>query len=623
MLIWKDPTYHLVTTKDQLKKLAKILKHTIDINQPISIDVETTGAIPSSGLDSRHGWLLGLNFCVDKDEGYYIPVGHTKNGKLRKYQLSLEQVKEILTPILSSGGMYIAHNAKFDYKFLWRAGIPIFPNFWCTMIAAKLLNGDVRKRVALKLLIKKYVEMPSSVIQSFEEASQGNAAETNPIDFCTYAVNDTIFAYYLYEVFKPKIDKQYYKLFYNGEAPLIPLLAQMEMRGIKIDKAYYKSIRKPLEDSANKIKKLFLDKHKLNISSPLQLGTRMDKLFPKFKFEKTKTGNTKTDVEALQKILRMTHVLEPAHVFAKQVLLFRGTNKALSTYIDKYPSICHDYYSNGHVESILHTQFDQIKNSGRMSSSPNIQNITRDNEIVSIRRGFVARNNMVFVEADWKGMELRLVAIDSKDARMIRAFTDSPRNADLHTITAQGIFKKQNIDDDERHIGKTINFSILYGATEFSISKTLNCTRDKATEYLDLFYETYPGIAKWKQRISKKVRDYGFSETFYGRKRYMPFDVFPSMREQYRYHAAIRELTNHIIQGTSADLLKFAMVALSKEFAKQKLNAYLLTTTHDSIIVETTEPEQVSDIMKKIMEVTISDILLPIDINVKPTFAKE
>jgi len=622
MYIWKDPNYHIISTLVQLRELKAVLQKTIDNNCPIVIDLETTGVISSSGLDEHHGWLLGVVFAVDKDDGYYVPLNHTKNGTRLTNQITLKQFKEEMGTMMSSGGVWVGHNIKFDYKFLWRAGIHLYPNLWDTMIAVKLLNGDARMKAGLKDIISKHIDIPHRIIQTFSEASQGNASEVDPIEFVTYAANDGIFTYCLYEAFKPKIDDQYRKLFYEAEAPLIPILAQMELRGIRIDAQYYKNIRHPLEKCRDKIAGAFKKRYNINVASSIQLGSYMQKTFPSALLDKTAKNNIKTDVEALQTVMRRHKKHDPIYKFAKHVLFYRNINKALNTYIDKYPASCHQYYVNDKIEYILHTRFNQIMNSGRLSSSPNIQNITRDSASISVRRGFIAREGKRLVEADWMGMELRIVAIDSNEEKMSNAFKQNPLDADLHTLTAKGIFAKDKVTADERHIGKTINFSILYGATEFSISKTLNCSKEKARQYLRLFYETYPGIKRWKNRIERKIREHGYTETFYGRRRYIPFDVYPNMQQRYRYDAAVRQLVNHIIQGTSADMLKLSMVAMTKEFAKQDMDAHLLSTTHDSVVVETSVPEKVSEIMTNTMETTIDGILLPIDIVIKNSFAK-
>lgn len=618
MFIWKEPTYKLVDTEKRLIDLCKLIEANIDKNIPISIDVETTGPTCNSALDPYHGWLLGIGIALNTDEGYYIPISHTKDGEFIKNQLPLRLIVAKLNPILSTGGVWLMHNSKFDYKFLWKSGILLYPRFWDTMLAIKLVNGDTQQSAKLKDVITQFVDIPySKHVQTFKEASQQNAAEQNPITFGGYCIDDVIYTYYLYKGLKPQIDANYKELFYNAESPLTPVLAQMEMRGILLDVDFYNRARIPLEKCRDKMTKIFEKKFKTNVASPKQVGDLLLKYSSNpFELSRTKTNAIQTDVEALQIIQRKTKD-KKLYKLAGHILFHRGLNKALTTYIDKYPKVAHQHFHGDQVVHILHTNFDQIKNSGRLSSSPNIQNITRDNSIISIRKGFRARDGYSFVEADWSSCELRIVAIASNDKKMSATFVKDPRNADLHTETAEAM----NVT---RHIGKTINFSIIYGATEYSVSKTLNCSKEKAKEYLNMFFRVYPGVKKWKQQVEFDIKKNGYTETFYGRRRYLPFSIFPDMREKWKWEGAVRELINHIVQGTSADLLKYSMVKITKELAKLNLDAYLVTTTHDSVVIEAREglEEQVKDILLDCMEVTIGGILLPVDIEIKKTFAK-
>ncbi len=619
MHIWKEPEYNLVNTEEKLNLLCAKLQNAIDSKIPIALDIESTGAVEESGLDPYHGWLLGISFAIGVDSGYYIPISHVNNNGLLPDQLPLDLIRDKLNQVISTGGLYLMHNGKFDIKFLWKAGFDLYPAIWDTMIALKLLNGDSRQPAALKKVIGQFVDFPpNKVAKTFEEAANGCAAEQDPIDFCTYAIDDTIFTYYLYMGLKPQIDEKHYKLFYEAEAPLIPILAQMELRGIKIDTSYYARVRGPLEKAKRKIENHFYRVYDVNISSPSQLAVLLPKHAPNFRFPKTPTGGIKTDVEALQKIMLLSDSKSELYKLAKHILTYRGIAKTITTYVDKYPTICHQVPTDNGTEYVLHTEFDQIKNSGRLSSSPNVQNITRDTSLISVRRGFVARPGYVFVEADWSGCELRILTLVSQEPRMLKAYLENPRKADLHQVTADAM-------EIDRQTAKTINFSIIYGATEYSISKTLNCSKEEALRYLELFFKTYPMIKKWKAAIENSLSAKGYSETYYGRRRYLSFNIYKTMRERWKYEGAVRELINHIIQGTSADLLKFSMVKIAKEFAKRELDAHLLTTTHDSIVVEAKKEiaEEVAKIMNDIMEVKLGEILLPVDISIKDSFAKE
>jgi len=622
MFDWVKPEYKIVHTEKQLDHLCGLIKTAIGNNTPIAIDVETHGSTKSSGLNPYQGWLLGFSVAFDIHEGYYLPITHTKKGVVRKEQLPLQMIVNKLEPLVSKGGLYLNQNIKFDYKFLWNSGIHLYPVVWDTMIAAQMIHGDSRRSNRLKDLIPQYVNIPPDVIMTFKEAAQGEAAEVDPVEFCVYAINDVIFDHYLYKTFKPIIDADYSKLFYEAEMPVLPLLAQMELKGIRIDADYYKKIGKPIIKCLKKIKDKFQEVHNVKISSPAQVG----KLLESFKVQlqrNKKTGNVITDVEALQVLKRNNDKGTPIHQISKHILEYRGLSKALDTYIKKYPNVAFEHYDkNGDVLRILHTNFKQLVNSGRQSSSPNVQNIPRDGELYSVRKGFVAREGYKIVEADWASAEYRLIAVASQDARMLKAYKDDPLGADFHRLSAQGLFNKENVTSAQRHKGKTFNFSTLYLGTAYTVSKTLDCSKDQAQGFIDNFFARFEGYAKWTEDVRQLVTVQKYTETFFGRKRYAPSNVSPDMYEWWLFESAVRALLNHIIQGTCADLLKFAMVGVAKEFARRSLDAYLLTTTHDSIVVETTEVDEVSAIMKDTMETTIGGIFMPVDIMVKNDFSK-
>lgn len=634
MFPWKEPDYHIVDTEDKFNTLLKDLENCIKTDIIICLDVETTGSIPESGLSCYHDWLLGVSFAWNKNAGYYIPFNHTKlvkekfsEKKERKgNQLPIKRLTEELNSVLSKGGVYLGHNIKFDYKFLWKAGIRINPNFWDTLLAIKIAEGTNWPNTKLKQVIRKVVSIPEQKIQTFEDAAREDASLVPIDEFSVYAINDVIYTLYLYEYLKPKIDKDYKKIFYEVEMPLTPILAQMEMIGLRIDVPYLKSLRTKLETHANQIKKKVFEDYKINIASTMQVGKAFNDNFKNIRLQTSPKGNIVTDVEALNTMKRDFNNQKKSHPIyklARRILIYRGISKALNTYIDKFPAISEEIYdTKGFSHNIIHTSFNQIVNSGRQSSIPNVQNIPRG-LYADIRAGFIPRKGMVFVEADWKGMELRITAAASGEARMVEAFLKDPINADLHTMTAQGLFNKKVITSEERYIGKTINFSILYGATEYSVSKTLKCSKDEARKHINRFYSFYPGLRDWREDEEAKIASRNYSETFFGRRRYVKNGVTPNMTEYWHYNGQVRALINHIIQGTSADILKFSMIKMTNKFAELNLPSYLLTSTHDSVIVETKEPEETVKIVKDCMDITLRGIQLPVDLEVKTSFSKK
>lgn len=629
MYIWQEPTYNLIHTKEQLQEFVTKLSDYVKRNKMIAIDTETDGLSKEIGTNPLLTRILGMSFAFSKYEGYYIPLRHVdEEGKLLKYQLTLKEVADVLGPVLSKGGFYVAHNMKFDYKVLWRSGIHLYPRFWCTHLAITLLNGDSKKPSALKKIISNYVVFPPhKKPSSFEEAAGAGAAKEDPAEFGIYAIDDVLYLFYLYASLKPEIDSTYSQLFYEAELPLIPVLAHMEMKGIEIDEDYFENIKYPIIKGLSKIEKIFHNRFGIEIGSAKQRSTWMMENHPEINLKRSKkTNDVSTDSDSMKIILRTHDKYSELGFFARCVLSFSNLRKALTTYIEKYPKICHEYYDGGDKKKVLHTNFRQIINSGRQSSSPNVQNLTKDNKLISIRRGFKAREGMYLVEGDAASQEYRLIAIASKDPIMLTAYKKDPLGTDFHRMSAQGLFSKEDVTSEERDSGKTFNFSALYKGTKYTISKTLNCSLDDAERYLQNFHERFNGYYQWTLDVEKMVLEQGYTETFFGRKRYSSIPITKDLikYESWKFDAIVRELLNHIIQGTAGDLLKFSQIKLAKEFATRGLtNMYQINTVHDSIICETTDPELTEKIMKECMEVTIDGVFIPVETKIKRTFARE
>lgn len=636
MQLWKEPKYNLITSEESLLEMVGEVKAAIAKNRPVAYDVETTSVESKFATDPYLSWLLGINIATGKEVGYYIPIAHkNKDGSLRPDQLPLEVVINHLK-FLEDSCFFLMHNGKFDYKFSWLSGLYLYPNVYDTMLAQQVINGDTTKTSALKKIVKNYIIFPpGKQPQSFDDASDGNAAFTDPAEFVTYAVDDVVYLHYLYEEQKPVVDSLYSKVLYELEFPLMPILAQAEMKGILIDEEYYTKISKPLEKAKKKIEDYFQNVYNINVGSNPQLGELMSNQFADVDLPTTKKGNIKTSKDVLKALGRDAEDGSELEKFTKHVLKYNQITKTLNTYVNKYPLICHKYYKEGEYDhSILRTTFRQIINSGRQSSSPNVQNITRDGGLISVRKGFIARPDRYFIEADWSSAEYRLIAVASGDEVMLKAYREDPLGTDFHRLSAQGLFGKEDVTDQERYKGKTFNFSALYLGTAWTISRTLNCELEEAEEFLNNFKGRYAGYAAWVNNVREQVRTKGYTETFFGRRRYK--SDYSALETYYRnkgmYQNRIdeiilekqtRELLNHIIQGTCADLLKQSMIKITKEFAKREMyNSYLLTTTHDSNVAETDVPDEAAPIVKSSMECTIGGVLMPVDIVVKRNFSK-
>lgn len=629
MYLWKEPKYTLIQTREQLIEVASLMEKAIDNDEIISIDIETNGPFAESGLNWTTNWLLGMSFCWNIHEGYYLPFNHTIDGVRDENQVTVAEASEILNPIVSTKGVYLGHNLKFDYKGLWQAGIYLYPQLWDSMIAYQLYYSTsedwVRKSAGLKNIIKEIVDIPDYKIQSFSDVAQGEAAETSIEDMKVYAINDVIFTYYLYLSLKPLIEDRCEKLFYEAELPLIPILANMELHGIALDVEYLRSLEKPMTEYKQKIADFFMNKYNVNIGSTLQLG-RLLKKFEGVKLPETAKGGVSTDAKAMEKLQRTSKTKNPeVYKIASRVLRYRGLDKAIGTYIKKFPDIAQTYYK-GYEKPIhvIHTNYNQIVASGRMSSAPNVQNLPKST-VVDIRKGFIPRPGYVFTSADLASAELRIATAISQEPKMLKAYLDDPLGADLHAMTAKGLFDVEHPSDEQRSIGKTFNFALLYGATEYSIAKTLKISLEEAKVYVDKYRNTYPGLMEWKDKIEHQIATNRYTETVFGRRRYLKNDVHPQMGkyEHWKYEAEVRALFNHIIQGTCADIIKFSMVKLTNSIAKQGADARLVNQVHDEIVIENNCPDIIEPIMKEIMEVNLKGVFMPIDITTKKTFSKK
>ncbi len=624
MLLWKHPKYSIINTSEQLDNLCTDLKKRQEKNLILAVDVETSSPLNGiKALDCFQGWVVGISLAVSKYEGFYIPLRHTDiEGNILSGQLSVDTVVSKLNPILSKG-IWLGHNLKFDYKFLWKMGIYLSPRMWDTYIAKALLDGDSNKPKKLKSIITQYVNIPQDIIQTFSDVSEDNGADKVPIEkMAIYAINDCIFCFYLYEVLKPVIDEENPFLFYEVESPLISILAQSELQGTRIDVKYFDLISKKLKKHKINYVNFFKQHYNLDIGSSRQLA---DYFYNNYKdldiFTTTKKGNISVDAKVLKKLVKR-NLPKDFLKLIKRILKFRQIETTLTKYTEKIPKLTTVEINNNNIIHVLHTNFTQIINSGRLSSSPNIQNITKEG-IVDVRKGFIPHEYYTFTKADWSGAELRILAIISKDKNLIKLYTDNPYNLDLHRHTAQLIFGKKDVSDSERRIAKTANFAIIYGITKHGLSNTLNCGVEEAQDIIDMIFKIYPGIKEYMDRSKKEVRNKRFTQTYFGRKRFLPENIYPEMEEKWLYESYERALVNHPIQGTCADLLKKSMVEVQKEISNQNLDAYIAANIHDELIIANKQPNELEKLLKKVMEVKIDSIIMPVEIAHANTFSKK
>ena len=362
------------------------------------------------------------------------------------------------------------------------------------------------------------------------------------------------------------------ELFHNIEMPLVPILADMEYTGVKLDTKALDEVRLTFNERMLQLEKEIyeLAGQEFNISSPRQVG---DILFGKLqiidKAKKTKTGQYQTSEEVLQQ-------LSSKHPIVEKILTYRGLKKLIGTYVDALPKLINP--RTGHI----HTSFNQcVTTTGRLSSSdPNLQNIpVRGEDGKEIRKTIIPEEGQEFFSADYSQIELRVMASMSGDENMIEAFTS---DADIHAATSAKIFHKpiEEVTKDERAKAKRANFGIIYGISVFGLAQNMGIDRAEAKALIDGYFETFPGVQQFMEDSKKRVAEKGYAETLYHRRRYLP-DI-TSHNGTVRA-VAERNAINAPIQGTAADIIKIAMIRIYERFKKENIRSKMILQVHDEL----------------------------------------
>jgi len=395
-------------------------------------------------------------------------------------------------------------------------------------------------------------------------------------------------------------------LFEDVEMPLLKVLAEMEHVGVVLDTDALADFAKKLQERIESIEKEIIDDAgtEFNVASPRQVGEVLfDKLKIDDKAKKTKSGQYSTNEETLQK-------LKDKHPIVEKILEFRGLNKLLNTYVEALPKLVNKDTGR------LHTSFNQaVVVTGRLSSSnPNLQNIPiREEDGREMRKAFgVADSDHLFLSADYSQVELRLMAHLSEDEKLLEAFN---RGEDIHAATAARIFKVslEEVTDDMRRKAKTANFGIIYGISAFGLSQRLNIPRGEAKSIIDGYFDSFPAVKEYMDRVIAQAREKGYVETMFGRRRYLP-DI--NSRNGVVRGVAERNAINAPIQGAAADIIKMAMVGVDRAFRKEKLKSQMVLQVHDELNFEVlkSEVDIVKEIVKKEMESAVS-LKVPLEVD--------
>lgn len=563
-----------------------------------AFDLETTS------LDILEAKIVGASFCWEGDKAYYVPLAHKNTGAEQvSVQSFLEAVREILeNPEIKK----IGQNLKYDLNVLRSYNIDFNGLAFDTMLAAYLLNPD-QGSYNLTRLSADYLGF---AVTEFSEATESVAdfSETDLQTATHYAAQDAHYAWLLKEKLEPLIKKEeLHKLLQEVEQPLVYVLADLERNGIKLDAEFLKQMSGELESSLQSLSGEIqeLAGEEFNLNSPKQLAYILfEKLGISSKgIKKTKTGIS-TNAASLEKLARI-------HPLPAKILDYRELFKLKSTYVDALPGFI------SKISGRLHSNFNQtVTATGRLSSSkPNLQNIPVAGDAGrKIRQAFVAEDKHVLLSADYSQIELRILAHLSHDRNLTSAFEN---NLDIHTETAKevlGLSDDHVVSTEERRIGKTMNFGIIYGMSGFRLANTLEIPVGVATEYISDYFNYYSGVKKYFEDLEREVVESSCVKTLLGRKRYIS-GIDTSGRDK---GFLLRAALNAPVQGSAADIIKLAMIQLYEVLKRQKLPAKMLLQVHDEILLEVEKSalEQISKVVKETME-SAYKLSVPLVINIE------
>ena len=573
--------YKTILTEKSFNDLIKSLVK----KKSFVFDVETT--------NKRPVWarMVGISFSFEEGNACYLPLVHRYLGS--PDQLELKTVCEKLKPIFEDKRIKkCGHNIKYDLIVMANEGIALDGVGFDTMIASYLLNPSSRGHGLDALTMEyfghknlTYKEMVGAGNREigFDEVEVNRATE--------YAAEDSDMTWRLKGKLQPQLKDSTLKLYKEIELPLLEVLAEIELNGVYVDRKHLTELSSKIDKQLLRLEKdiYVLADEEFNINSPKQLSVI---LFEKLKLpvvKKTKTGYS-TDVSVLE-------LLAAEHKLPKQILSYRQLAKLKSTYVDALPREI--FKNTGRV----HTSFNQtVAATGRLSSSnPNLQNIPiRSDMGKEIRKAFTAEGDNMLLSADYSQIELRLLAHLSKDRALKDAFD---KGEDIHARTAADIFGSSldKVDENSRRMAKAVNFGIIYGLSAFGLSRQLNISRKDAKDFIDQYFLLYSKVRDFMDNTIAEARECGYTLTMFNRRRYLP--DLKSDNRQIR-ESAERVAINSPIQGSAADLIKVAMIRLSRNLKKMKLNSKMILQVHDELVFEcpVREKKEIESLVRKEME---------------------
>ena len=573
-----EHNYQLIKDKEKARQLCERL-----MQSPfISLDTETNS---TNAIDAE---LVGLSFSVKEHEAFYVAISPVRE--------EAQEMVNIFKPLYeNTGTLKIGQNIKYDYEVLRNYGIDIQGKMFDTMLAHYVWHPELRHNMdfmAETLLGYQTVHIEELIGQKGK--NQKNMRDLTPEDVYEYAAEDADITLQLKNVLEKKLDEvNARKLFEEIEMPLVKVLADMEINGVRLDTDQLKETQKVFTDRMNQYERHAFEEagQEFNISSPRQVG---DILFGKMQLvekpKKTKTGQYVTSEEVLQQLSGKAPIVD-------DILNYRGMKKLLGTYVEALPKLIDE------KDQHIHTSFNQaITATGRLSSSdPNLQNIpVRDDDGKEIRKCFIPDEGCKWFSADYSQIELRIMAHLSGDENMIEAFREG---FDIHRATASKIWKEsiEDVSDAQRKKAKQANFGIIYGITAFGLAQRMDISNKEAKQLIDDYFETFPKVYQYMEQAKESAREKGYAETMFGRRRYLP-DI-KSGNNTVRGFAE-RNAINAPIQGSEADIIKIAMLRIWQRFKDENLRSKMILQVHDELnfSVYPDEENKVKEIVVQEME---------------------
>lgn len=588
--------YETILDEEALNRWAQILREAGEF----AFDTET------DSLDNLSARLVGMSFAAKAGHAAYVPIGHDYLDA--PDQLLTEQVLRVMKPILEDEKIRkIGQNLKFDRGIMENYGVELRGIAFDTMLESYVLNS-VAGRHDMDSLADRHLNYKTTTFEDI--AGKGKKQLTfNQIpleEAANYAAEDADITLLLHQALYPQLEaeKSLLHVYQDIEMPLVPVLSRMERTGVLIDANVLAAQSVQLTARLDELEKqaFAIAGEEFNLSSPKQLQTI---LFEKLNLpvvKKTPGGAPSTNEEVLEE-------LADNHELPRVILEHRSLSKLKTTYTDKLPLMVDPKTRR------VHTSYHQaVTATGRLSSrDPNLQNIpVRTDEGRRIRQAFIARDGYCIMAADYSQIELRIMAHLSQDKGLLKAFAEGK---DIHRATAAEVFgvPLEEVTGDQRRSAKAINFGLIYGMSAFGLARQLGIPRGEAQRYMDLYFERYPGVLEYMARTREHAAEKGYVETLEGRRLWLP-EI--NSRNGMRRKAAEREAINAPMQGTAADIIKKAMIAVDDWLQKENIDALMIMQVHDELVFEVRK-EQQAEMSEKIRGLMESAMKLDVPLKVE------